>query len=410
MASVDVSRIGSNIGALNSLSALTTINNQLAVHQTRLATGKQINSAADDPAGLTIATKLNARSEGLKVALGNIGDAKNLLSVAESGLTRISDILVQMRNKAEQGASDTMGTEERSAIKTQMEALVAQIDDQVNQTTWNGKKLLDGLTSGFGGTLTFQTGPDSSDTTVLSGLKDLTSTEDLGLATSGAAGVAGTTWNSASVSGGTADNAALNGQTKLATGEYTLRFTFGAADGAGASSVQMFDANGNQLMIDQDGDTAGASGAASSMTFTNAAGADSTLDFGNGLQVTVKQNQGTGATAEQVVHYQAGATGLGLDETQGASFRTFMGKVGTALSTVSGELTKIGSLSSRLTFKEDQITAAQINTEAAYNRIMNANMAEEQVNASKLQILQQTSTAMLAQANAAPQFLLSLFR
>ena len=87
-----------------------------------------------------------------------------------------------------------------------------------------------------------------------------------------------------------------------------------------------------------------------------------------------------------------------------------MSYVGNKLDAVSSNLSKIGALTGRLTFKEDQVSAAQINVEAAYNRIMNANMAEEQVNASKFQILQQTSTAMLAQANAAPQFLLSLFQ
>jgi hypothetical protein len=67
MATVDVTRIASNIGALNSLNSLMNINAKLATHQTRLSTGKRINSAADDPAGLTIATKMLARSEGLKV-------------------------------------------------------------------------------------------------------------------------------------------------------------------------------------------------------------------------------------------------------------------------------------------------------------------------------------------------------
>ena len=79
MAEIDVTRIAGNIGAMNALNSLAGINKQLAVHQTRLATGKRINSAADDPAGLVIATKLQTRSEGLKVALSNIGDAKNLL-------------------------------------------------------------------------------------------------------------------------------------------------------------------------------------------------------------------------------------------------------------------------------------------------------------------------------------------
>ena len=73
-------------------------------------------------------------------------------------------------------------------------------------------------------------------------------------------------------------------------------------------------------------------------------------------------------------------------------------------------MAKIGAFTGRLEFKEDQVMAAQINVEASYNRIMNANMAEEQVNSSKFQILQQTAIAMLAQANQAPASLLSLFR
>ncbi|HBY02347.1 MAG TPA: flagellin protein, partial [Rikenellaceae bacterium] len=91
-------------------------------------------------------------------------------------------------------------------------------------------------------------------------------------------------------------------------------------------------------------------------------------------------------------------------------FAAYMKKIDDAMVLVNSQLSKIGSLTGSLTFKEDQVSSSQINIEASYNRIMNANMAEEQVNASKLTILQQTSTAMLAQANAAPQFLLSLFK
>ena len=87
-----------------------------------------------------------------------------------------------------------------------------------------------------------------------------------------------------------------------------------------------------------------------------------------------------------------------------------MAYLGDKLDNVSGELAKIGALTGRLTFKEDQVSDQQINVEAAYDRIMNANMAEEQVNSSKYQILQQTAVAMLSQANTAPQYLLSLFR
>ena len=71
---------------------------------------------------------------------------------------------------------------------------------------------------------------------------------------------------------------------------------------------------------------------------------------------------------------------------------------------------KVWAFKARLTFKEDSLTVQYINTEAAYNRIMNANIAQEQVEASKFVILQQTATAMVAQANVTPQFLLTLFR
>ncbi|NOH01752.1 MAG: hypothetical protein HND47_07225 [Chloroflexi bacterium] len=77
---------------------------------------------------------------------------------------------------------------------------------------------------------------------------------------------------------------------------------------------------------------------------------------------------------------------------------------------ITSALSDLGSLSARLTFKEEAVTTAQVNVESAHSRIMNANMAEEQMNVSKYMILQQTALAMLAQANQAPQNLLSLFR
>jgi len=81
-----------------------------------LATGVRITKAADDPAGFRISVKLKARSRGLGVALDNISDAKNMLAVAEGGLTKIKDLLLDIRDKISQAANDTMGIEERLAI------------------------------------------------------------------------------------------------------------------------------------------------------------------------------------------------------------------------------------------------------------------------------------------------------
>jgi flagellin len=410
MANIDLTRIASNIGALNTLASLENINKQLSTHQARLASGKRINSAADDPAGLTIATKLQARSEGLKVALSNISDAKNLLAVGESGLSRINDIIVQMRNKTMQGASDTLGLAERNALLQQMRAYASQVDDIVAQTDWNGNKLIDGSYDTGTGTLTFQTGASSSDTTTLTGLKNLTatSTSGLSLATKNVTG------SGAATQVGTSSYITMTGTvantSNLATGLYQVRITTTASN---AATVDLLDAGG--AVVESNAFSSGTAAVSTgSFAFTNSKIATTVTLTGLGT---------SGATTSSVFAYtrdtdvQITSDGKALTSgtasnvlSTASSFNSYMSYIEGKLNTVSSQLSLVGAMSGRLTFKEEQVTAAQINIEASYSRIMNANMAEEQVNASKFTILQQTATAMLAQANQAPQFLLSLFR
>ena len=99
MAGADLSRINTNIAALNALKSLRDANSKLTVHQLRLATGKRINSAGDDPAGLVFAKRLESRARGLAVARDNVGDVNNLISTAEGGIQSISEILLTMKEK-----------------------------------------------------------------------------------------------------------------------------------------------------------------------------------------------------------------------------------------------------------------------------------------------------------------------
>ena len=448
MAQADLTRVASNIGALNSLWALQNINKQLGVHQTRLSTGKRINSAADDPAGLTIATKLDARAQGLKVALDNIGDAKNLLAVAEGGIGRISDIIIQMKNKAAQAASDTMGTAERSAIKEQLEAYVKQVDDIVAQTSWNGNKLIDG--SKDAGVLTFQTGADSGDVTQVNGIKNLyastqenTYGDSLKLASrgGGAKSLSGVMdAGDILTDGSEVAMDAVPANVTISSGQYQVKLTnvvrASAGDGGAVTSatLQLQRVDGTLVAIS---DAADGSGALNE-TVTGAAIVDvlnggGAYDFGNGITVDLKDGiaAGVGYTAAFTVEEggntysltslgglgvgdsytnRAGASKIAVALGDAQSYADLLWYLEDKLDSVNEMMAKVGAFTGRLTFKEDQVTAAQINVEASYNRIMNANMAEEQVNASKYLILQQTSIAMLAQANQSPQFLLSLFR
>ena len=143
------SRINTNIGALNALRSLDNVSNRLSNAQLRLATGKRINTAADDAAGYSIAKKFNVRAQGLGQALDNIGSAKNLINVAEGHLGNIVDILTQMKVKTIQAADDSLGTAERTAIKGELLKLTNQIDLEVIQARWNDKTIFSGAaTSG----------------------------------------------------------------------------------------------------------------------------------------------------------------------------------------------------------------------------------------------------------------------
>ena len=149
MAGSDFTRIAINIAALKSLNSLQNINTKLGVSQLRLATGRRIISAADDAAGLTIATKFDYKVRGLGQVLANIADSKSLIAVAEGHLRNINDILGVMKTKAEQAANDTLGGDEREAILAELKALNIQIDNEVAQAKWTDTSLLSNVDFNF---------------------------------------------------------------------------------------------------------------------------------------------------------------------------------------------------------------------------------------------------------------------
>ena len=272
----DLSRINTNVQALGSLRTLQETNNLLGMRQLRLATGSRLNRAEDDSAGYGIAKKLQAKVRGQAQALANIGDAKSMLTVAEGGLNTIMDILQNMKEKTVQAANDTMGTNERTAIKSELDALSAEIDDIVADAEFNGTALF----SGTGTSFTYQVNAESGDTFVAS-----------------IASISATVLS-------------------VATGDLVV---------------------------------------------TNAANATATLD-----------------------------------------------RVDSAIQSLADIVASIGDDQKRLTYKEQNLAVSMNNYEAARSRIADADFAREQMEIVKLQILQQTGTAALAQANAAPQAVLSL--
>ena len=271
----DLSKVRTNIAALNALNALQQINAKLNITNLRLATGKRINSAGDDPSGLSLANTLDLRARKLGAAVNAIGDANSVLSIAESGINNINSILSTIVEKASLALSDTQGASERSAIFQELNQLGEEIDSLASQTQFNGVVLLTAAS------LTFQTGPDATDTS---------------------------------------------------------RFTLGHA-------------------------------------FTSAALGISSL--------TVSTN---------------------------ALASTSLGSVNAAIASVKVALQNVGALLERFAIKADNLGLTKLNVVAAASRITDADLAAEQLESSKLQVLQQTATAQLAAANAAPASILQLFR
>jgi len=157
----DLSRIGANIQAMQALSSLTRVNGKIAEHQLRLATGRKINSAQDDPAGYQIARSLESRKRGLVKALNNVSSAKNVLNIAEGGYQTIMDLLQTMKEKATQAADGSLSSAQRTALDNQVTALTLEVEDIVSETTFNGMSLIDGSYSTTG--IKFHTGNGSAD-------------------------------------------------------------------------------------------------------------------------------------------------------------------------------------------------------------------------------------------------------
>jgi len=163
----NITTINSNFGAMEALYNLKKTNGSLGLHQTRLSTGKRINSAEDDAAGYHIAKHLESRARGLSQALNNVSTAKNVLNIAEGGYQSQMDILQQIKESLTQAADGALSDEQRNAIGDRIDALLTEVDDLNNQTKYNGFVLFStdiaNLTSSADRTMQFQVGEETAD-------------------------------------------------------------------------------------------------------------------------------------------------------------------------------------------------------------------------------------------------------
>ena len=157
--------INTNVGALTAAQHSYSVNKSMETSMERLASGKRVNGAADDAAGLAIANRLTAEINGLQQSIRNAGDAQAMLGVAEGALEEVHTILLRMRELAVQGATDTLTAADRDMLQLEVEALEKEIQRISDDTMYAGISLLGG---GFATGATFQIGPRNSDTIQIS--------------------------------------------------------------------------------------------------------------------------------------------------------------------------------------------------------------------------------------------------
>jgi flagellin len=169
--------INSNIASLNAQSALATNARGLSKAMEQLSTGKRINGAADDAAGLAIASKLTAQIRGLNQAVRNANDGISMIKTAEGATNEVTNMLQRMRELAVQAANDTNTADDRTALDDEYQELILEIDRIAETTLWNGEALLDGTAGDGAGLLKFHVGSgDTSGNVIEITIADLSTT------------------------------------------------------------------------------------------------------------------------------------------------------------------------------------------------------------------------------------------
>ena len=136
--------INTNVGALNARVAALGAQTSMEKAMQRLSSGLRINSAADDAAGLAVATKMESQLRGINMAIRNSNDGISLVQTAESGMSEISNMVIRMRELSVQMHNGIYSDGDRANAQLEVEALLAEIDKIANNTAFNGVKVLDG--------------------------------------------------------------------------------------------------------------------------------------------------------------------------------------------------------------------------------------------------------------------------
>jgi len=387
--------LNTNIDSLVAQNSLSSSGSQLSTALAQLSSGMRINTAADNAAGYAITQGMTSQINGLNQAANNASDGVSLTQTASGALSEVTSDLQTMRDLAVQSLNATNSTQDRADLNTQFQQLMADINNVATNTQFNGVNLLDGTFQGA----TFQVGANAGQTIAVSSVASVNSDNIGGLYTS-----AGTAAGTGTTAGDTGTLTVTDGNGVTHT---TALMTF---TGVAATDSATVAAAINQLSS-QDGGliaTVGATGIANTAAAVAVAYTAGAVDVGTESLATLGVNAAYDLTAATV----AAPTGFlnTADVTTVDNSNKVLVQIDAALQQIATSGAQLGAYQNRFTAAISGLNTDATNLTSARSSIEDTDYAQATSNLSKAQILQQASTAMVAQANTIPQNILTLLQ
>ena len=402
--------------------------NQSALQQsvTRLSSGLRINTASDDPSGNAIATNLQTQVDGFNQAVQNVQDASNAAQVASGALSTTTDILQRIRSLGVEAASDISSNSDRKNLQAEVSQLLLEVNRISQNTNFNGQSLLDGSHAGF------QAEQDA--------YFNITANSALASGAVGAGGV-----NTGFLAATVTTSGGPFGFFTTAGGTQGIAGGTGTTDG----TIELQVINTGSSIAVQETFIDSARGLVSVSSTLYAAGG-TTNDFDNvhvtvgqittadvGVTSYIKVSQNVAALtnpSNPAFNFQSGAdegdtiqVGFAATNTQTLRISNInlalssssnpslgaedaIGQIDNALESILSQQAQLGAVIVRLNEDSDSDNVAATNLQASESQIRDLNVGQETTNFTKLQVLVQVGTSVLAQSNANAQSVLGLFR
>ena len=429
MASTNGLAIAHNLLANQAQLNLDNNQSQLQNVVNQLSSGLRINTAADDPSGLAIATSLQTQVDGFQQAVQNVQNANNAATVAEGALQTTTDILQRIRSLAVEASSDITSSSDKQNLQAEVSQLLLEINRISQNTNFNGAQLLDGSHAGFQGlvnaylivesnaALATNGGVNGANFLVVSATSSNAANFNttVGAVQSGFGGVA--------TVDGTIELQVINTGVSIAVQETFVV----SASGAATVSTVLLAPNTTTLTFN------GGGGLYDNVNIT--LGNFTTADVGVTSYIKVSQEVAAlSDPTKPAFNFQSGANEgatiqVGFAATNTATLRVSginlvlstssnpslgaedaIGQIDIALSTLLQQRANLGAVIVRLNEDANNDNIAAVNLQASESSIRDLNVGQATTEFTKLQILVQVGTSVLAQSNANAQTVLGLFR